>query len=235
MSIISGEYWIDDSGASTYCDGDVGEKNHEIEAFERAIGIDREEVDFDIYPGNLAIVDAAEDFLENDEESKQEYALDEVGDLDEKEQNKLLRLMGVDEKYLKYDHETALAMQWYDDKGANMKFIQWCLDGGCDARDYALEQMGWIRVKGDNFQVWDFNDDALDSIKNFDEWQNVEDPDNIESSEDEIAIEELSTGWFENIPLKRLFAAKSAAALKRSMTGVAKWHRSGENPRKRRR
>lgn len=90
-----------------------------------------------------------------------------------------------------------------------------------------MEKMGWIRVQGDNFQVWELDDETLKRIQNFDEWENVEAGDaedgDIEKSEEEIGIEERKTGWFENVALRDLFRFKSAQALKSYKQGVGKW------------
>lgn len=232
MSLLSGEWWIDESGNNTFADGDVGDSNHEIVAFTTALGIDTESLSFDIYPGGLNLNTIAESYLE---ESDSKYDLDEFLDLDEKDQETEMKRLGVESEYLKIDPETALAYQWFSDQGANMKFVKWCDESShCDAREYALEHMGWIRVKGDNFEVWTFDDDALDRIKSFEEWP--EDDDDgypLMDSDHEIGISEYATKWYENIPLKTLFKAKSAEGLKKYMSGIGKFHRN--NPKAKRR
>jgi len=91
--------------------------------------------------------------------------------------------------------------------------------------------MGWIRVKGDNFEVWNFDDDALDRIKNFEEFPEEDDDGYLlEESDHEVGISEYATKWYESVPLKTLLKAKSAAGLKNYMSGIGKFHRS--NPMK---
>jgi hypothetical protein len=38
-SSLRGEWWIDDSGMATFADGDIGDYNHAMAAFEAALGI----------------------------------------------------------------------------------------------------------------------------------------------------------------------------------------------------
>ena len=178
MSIISGEFWIDEGGDSTYADGDVGDKGHIAVAFEAALGIS----------------------LDSEEPGQPE-------------------LIPMD----KFDDEAA---EWLIENGASKEAVEYLKDGS-DPRDYALEHMGWIRVQGDNFQVWDFNDDALDRIKNFDEWENTEDPESLEESEDTINIEQYKDNKMWTVSLKELFRAKSAEGLKRYKDGIGRWR----NPR----
>lgn len=244
MSLLSGEWWIDDSGSATFADGDVGDAGHQKTAWGAAIGLDVEhlereyDLEFEIdgfddealgqayFDGNEAGIDF-EDFKK----------------LHRDEQLDLLKKLGVDKKYLDqgdlFDLDQAPMLQFLEDNGASMEFVKWCLEGGCDARDYALEHLGWVRVAGDNFQFWDLND-ALDKIKSFIENEypdQVEldvdegDPEEVQYSNDEIGLEELPTRWFESVTLKTLFKAKTGAALKRALSGVAKWR---NNPRKKR-
>jgi len=100
--------------------------------------------------------------------------------------------------------------------GANMEFVEWCRKGDCDAREYALEHMGWIRVKGDNFEVWRLTDDVLKSIQGSDIWENVEGDADIEGGEvpdDSVLIEELATRNHWTVPVAVLFDASGVRDL----------------------
>jgi hypothetical protein len=73
-----------------------------------------------------------------------------------------------------------------------------------DARQYALKAMGWIRVKGDRFQAWSFNDNTLRAIRRSDIWDDTDNPEGLEVSDEAIAIEELSSGSLWQVPVSVL-------------------------------
>ena len=163
--LLRGEWWIDDSGSTTFADGDIGDYNHERYALEVAIGIDLDDVD------NAELLEAV-----------------------------------VDRRF------TPEVLEALEEAGANMKFVRWCRDdGACDARDYALEHMGWIRVKGDNFEVWKLDDSALDRIQNADIWEEAE---GTLGTDDEVFIEEHSTKTLLRVPVSALFDAKDLRQLR---------------------
>jgi len=172
MSILSGEWWLDSSGMATFADGDVGDYNHAMIAFQAALGID----------------------------------------LDLPEAPELIPFESFSQEALKYLKK----------HNANSEAINYLKDGS-DPRDYALEYMGWIRVHGDNFQVWDFNDDALDKIKNSDVWEQADSPEELEDSDEHVLIEQSKNNKSWSVPLKVLFKAQSAEGLKRYMEGIGKW------------
>ena len=247
MSLFRGEWWLDDGGSATYADGDVGDQNHESVAFESFLGLDHDQfyrdykIQIDASTG-IPIQELTGAWLE---EHGIDMSFDDFDNLDRSEQVDILKANGVDKKYIEkndlFDLSEAPALQLLDDNGANMQFVLWC-DGSCDARDYGLEFAKWIRVKQDNFQVFNLDDDALDRIKSFIESgealneSDVDSDTDIWSLEDEICIEELSTKWYECVPLTILGKVKTVAALKRVMDpkGVAKWHRQAENPKRKR-
>lgn len=57
-------------------------------------------------------------------------------------------------------------IQWLIEQDADRDAIE-ALKDGTDPRDYAVEHLGYIRVQGDNFQMWEFNQEALNDIQNF--------------------------------------------------------------------
>jgi hypothetical protein len=168
-----GEWWLDERGDTTFADGDVGDKNHEMIAFYAALCLNPEEneVDARITPGRLTPSEA-----------------------------RLLRMRGVSKK----------ALDFFSNPYA-------------DARDYAIEHMGWIRVKNKNVDVWELDDKRLRNLKNADFWHEEDE----EDENTELYLEERSTGKSWSIPFKTLLSAKSAEGLKKYMEGSGKWHRGG--------
>lgn len=87
-----------------------------------------------------------------------------------------------------------------------------------DARDYAIQEMGWTRVKNANFEVWVLDDERLRGIQRADFWEEGD-----EDSETEAFVEERSTGRTWSIPFKTLLGAQTAEGLKRYMDGAGKY------------
>lgn len=85
---------------------------------------------------------------------------------------------------------------------------------GADARDYAIEHLGWIRVAGDNCQMWEFSNDALERIKGASEiWEDCDDPEGVEVSEDTLYIEQYKDNKTFSPTFKELFEATSVGSL----------------------
>ncbi|MDP1712550.1 MAG: hypothetical protein Q8K86_08845 [Candidatus Nanopelagicaceae bacterium] len=101
------------------------------------------------------------------------------------------------------------AIAWLRQNGSQEEAIEYLKDGS-DPRDYALEQMGWIRVKDTNFQVMDFNDEALSRIADFihEELSQEGEP---EESEEEVYIEQLRDHKTWSIPVRILLADGATA------------------------
>ncbi len=221
MSILRGEWWIDDNGDATYADGDVGDQNHEMVAFESLSGIGSEELGMG--PSDFDVNSIVERYLDG---QQTDVTSDDIEKMSPAAFKKFAKSLSINTKR-KGDFSKAeiVALQELEDRGANPSFFEWFFDAGnaADARDYALEHKGWIRVQGDHFQVWDFNDDALDRIKNFDGWEETENPEELENSEDEIYIEQYKDNKTWTISLKDIFKATSAEGLKRYKDGIGKW------------
>jgi hypothetical protein len=78
------------------------------------------------------------------------------------------------------------ALRWLRAEGANEKAVKFFQKGG-DARDWAMQEMGWIRVDDELFQVYGLDDKKLERIFDF-VWEDKEyDP------EGSITIEDLKT------------------------------------------
>lgn len=164
----NGEWWLDDSGQTTFADGDIGDANHEMIAFQAALEIDLEDSD-----------------------------LPEM-------------MMG--------EPLSQEAVEFLEENGVSERAINFFKKGG-DARDYALEFMGWIRIKGKHAEVWKLDDGALENLKGADIWDEED-----ASSDEELFVEERSTHKSWSIPFKVLSKATSAEGLKRYMDGVGKYH-----------
>lgn len=130
------------------------------------------------------------------------------------------------------DHFTDEQVEALREMGADEKAIEFLGKGG-DARNYAIEHMGWIRVKGGNAQCWKLDDHVLHALQRADFWEsNWTDYEgrtsyetDIEKSEDEFCVEEVSTGAYRCFPLRDLFRAKTARELLFPDEGRAgTWH-----------
>jgi hypothetical protein len=191
--MLSGEWWLDESGNSTFADGDVSDADHASIAFEAALGLsedEREEIfaehDIDIHPGpgGLPLEALGRAWLaENDEELRDSDDLRELG-------KDFLVQHGANRKFL----------NWYE------KTLQ------KDPRDYALKHMDWIRVQNDKFQVQKFDDSALHQIRNSDLWDNADEPEKLEFVNEPVEIEELSSGRYVIVPYRVLFDSSMSAA-----------------------
>jgi len=83
-------------------------------------------------------------------------------------------------------HITSKAARWLRAEGASKDAVAFFVKGG-DARDWAMEKMGWIRVDDSLFQVHGLDDKKLERIFDF-VWEDKEyEPDGA------ITIEDLKT------------------------------------------
>jgi hypothetical protein len=216
-NIDVGEWWVDDSGLGQYADGDIGDQNHEMVAFESALQMDLEEVDFHRRQAGLGTLDfeisangfdwegMAEAYLE---EHEVEGGLDHVNKLSAEAWKNLADDLEVDDSLLKAGRDIALAFSWLAEHGANMEFVKWWAEqkGTPDAREYALEKWDWLRVKGSNFETWVFDNKALERIRRADIWEDAQtdDEEEVDNSEDEVTVSELSTNKRFTVQLKEL-------------------------------
>lgn len=178
----SGEWWIEGDGQAIYADGETSDTNHEIEAFNSAIGLDYE-------------------LLEEHGEYINANGIDE----------KTLGEFYAEEHEIEVGEDTdlsALGYKWLEEHGADMKFVEYVQSGFGDVRTWMMKTEGWIRVQGNNFQLWEFDAGALDNIVSSDIWEqevDTEDGASVEESDDEVYIEELSNGAVYTIMLRDLF------------------------------
>ena len=204
---MQGEWWIQDGGFSVFADGDIGDQNHEGIAFDSALSLDGDiQEKLEITANGFDINLIARTFLEENNIELEEPSLDELPEIG---WQKLVQELDVSTENAARPRAEALAYQFLENSGANMKFVEWFQkESPADVREYALENMSWIRVKGSNFEVWKFDEATLKSIRQADFWDQQEDTDDekpLEESEDEIYIEERSTGEGYSVKLKNVF------------------------------
>lgn len=125
MSLIRGEYWIDDGGSSTYADNDVGDVGHELAAWESAIQLDSDSVPdgVEVSPNDIDFEGLANAYLEDEDKNPDGLTIESITEMPEKERVAALVLLGVDAKRIGGDVDVDLALQWLSDHGANMEFI----------------------------------------------------------------------------------------------------------------
>lgn len=165
---LTGEYWLHD-GQSEYADGDIGDYNHEMIAFDYFSNIDREDSAFSGIEINAGYIDwnglAQRYASENGKEEPNNSA-----------------------------ETKQYALAYLADNGANIDFFKWEL-AGKDLREYAVNQ-GWIRVKGNQFQLTELTDQNLRYIQNH--IADILSEDEYESTE--IYIEEWKTKNYFYVP-----------------------------------
>lgn len=186
-----GEWFIDESGSTTYADGDVGVAGHQRVAWESFFGISEDDA--------YKLPDEVKEALFYEIGSVDFAALgeyySELENIEVEEDD--------DSKFIE------LGRKYFSELGGNLELVDYS-----DPRDYAMEKHGWIRVVNDRFQTWVFDADALDRIQNFESWEEED-----ESDENSYAtIEELSTGKYFEIPYNELLAAKTVFDVTREAT-----------------
>jgi hypothetical protein len=198
---LRGEWWIDDSGFGTFADGDVGDTNHESQAFWSALGIDPEES-----------TEYRRKRIEQNEDEVLEFKAKHPEDEDLQEADAYDIAKSLEEVYpgsgINLVQTIGLLVM-----GADAKAVEYFESTSSDAREYMMENEGWIRVSGNNFQLMDFDDDALSRIKDF---LGQEYPEDESLEEDSFAIEELKKGgkFFSLTGEEIMNSGKSAGDLK---------------------
>jgi hypothetical protein len=237
VGILSGEWWLDTSGQATFADGDVGDVNHEIAAFQHFIGLSEDVLErYEIRPDEIWEDEVvAGDFLNQ----YKRMMLDEMPELedfivggeidwahafyDKKSREKLKTVLVRLAKKGKFgqlpsaaiNKEKIIAGLAYFaliQLGLNHHFIE---NGGMsDARKYALVHGGWIRVNNDAFEMQSFDDDTLRAIIKSEIWEEASDPETLEISDEIINIYENKTQNFFEVPVSMLFGNLTAVEIK---------------------
>jgi hypothetical protein len=162
LSRIKGEYWLTDNG-HLFADGDVGDDNHEMLAESHILGQLGNDIGDEDW-GTQTMYNARNMFY------------DAVGD-----PNRYLGQMeeyieGLQEQYGEdwadyADYENYLL--WLNtrditDENEKERITKWVaqeIKGAKDSRQYVSKQYDWVRVQGNNIEVWELNNLARLRIK----------------------------------------------------------------------
>ena len=137
--MIRGEYWIQD-GYVDFADGDIGDKNHEGIAIDSIFSQFADEVD-----------DLSQEFKLN--KSANRY-----GDVDIESVSEILtqiyeKLTESKTRRMSGAQADAYIMKYLGCNGEALRI----LTGGSGAREYVMEHMGWIAVRGHNIELYGYN------------------------------------------------------------------------------
>ena len=251
-----GEWWIDERGELTFADGDVGDANHEMIAFYAALGGAWEDEEGVVRVDERVLREIGKQALKahrrvysNDPlEAGIELAADHIagGDpgrvLDKVRTGRGARLAIRVGRLDEFEILLLLAA------GADEKAVKFFSTSQADARSYALEHMGWIRVKDigniewgsrrnafatRNVEVLKFDDTALKRLQSADIWDEEDELSEEGKEPDEIFLLEHSTGkvWTWSVPL--FLKAQSVRGLTTvAESDVRKWHQAVDGLRR---
>jgi hypothetical protein len=197
IKMEEGEWWLDEDGYATFADGDVGDANHEMIAWESFIGID-EDTQSRLRKKASALLGG--------------HVRPDVISMTGIDWT-MLGLIHADEENIDVDADNEdlieeLGKKYFVALGGDLDFAE---NGANDARGWAIEKHNWIRVADNNFQMWTFDDDALKRIKAHEGWESED-----ETDEDSYAtISEQSTGLWWDVPFKELLEAVTVNGIKR--------------------
>ena len=141
--IVQGEYWIFDDGSVHYCDGDVGDVNHEAYALQHAQMkvLDRMNIDSDI------------EYLDRNEmlaRIARQFEHDAPGEIRERAQA---------EQWDEFDIADWMAKEHKVDA----HLLDAAFDRG-DIRQYAMRHWGWHALRGDTAETWEITPESLQTI-----------------------------------------------------------------------
>jgi hypothetical protein len=177
LESFRGEYWYTD-GSLYYCDGDVCDDNHERIVIDHILNKNNlfeysEQIGFEEVTGILF----SRDNLKTDEQI-QEYSED----------------YNIDVKTIKDILENASSMTDED--------ISY-LGGRKDAREYGLKNLGWIRIKRNDFQTFHLDNEQLKRVSYaIDEIWEQEDQDYTDEQQETINIEVIKTHkYYTDVPI----------------------------------
>lgn len=129
----------------------------------------------------------------------------------------------VQETWAKTGKITPAQAKVLRERGVNLKALTFFQRKNVDARDYALEHMGWVRVRMRDFQVHLLDDARLELIQGADFWDEGDE----NEGDDTVNLEEMAShGWW-NVSFKVLLGAQSAEGLKRYVNRAAAGRRLG--------
>jgi hypothetical protein len=184
LESVSGEFWVDDMGQAVYADGDIGDKNHEMIVIESILyghDVDPEEYEAD-YSTIAKVINKVLSLQPLWSEEEMLPNLKE--EFDEFTDDQLENLIGEAPLFTKDE----LAV----------------LEGDMDARDYGLKYLGWIRIKGNEVQVYELTDgDQLKTVINalYDQGEIEDEPE----AEETFNIEVIKTKvYYTDVPMSTM-------------------------------
>jgi hypothetical protein len=194
-----GEWWIYSDGSTQYANGDIGDSGHE--------GYVIEYVAREIYEHFLGDLSEEMGYLgEYNEDIKQ--ALISDGNLDEEESN-----IWDDGKPTQILTKKLLEDKVYNNaqQASDAVIIAWG-PSSIDAREYAMEYLGWKRLTtnrgGTNVQTWFLRQEDLDVIKRgiYDAWGDSDYGDEkSDDSKHKVTLEVIANHKvFSDIPMEEL-------------------------------
>lgn len=198
FAALRGEWWIDDSGFAEYADGDIGDQNHEAIALGSAFGI-HEDSWTQLEADNLA-----KEMLEDP--TGYQDVFDDLGVTPEALASEEYDKRGMVDYFIRaledlysyqFGPKQIVALKSIN---GDLDAIDWFIDNpGKDARTWAMEHSGWIRVAGNNFQLWQYDASARSRISGF-----LAEEAEEEDWESEITINEFASGNVFSFKIKDL-------------------------------
>jgi hypothetical protein len=187
--LFRGEWWLDEHGQSEYADGDIGDKGHEVIAVDNM-------VDKDMLIDGLAEKYTQELNSGLIDEDECAYYLNQLEDLKSDEVGASAIIEELDIPDSIGEQATRSPEVWHDLKK--------------DAREAYSKYYGAIRVINNSFCAYKITDKTIEAIKIF-LFEQADDL--IENTDEEIEIEESSTGNFISIPVKEFLEIKHPGQL----------------------
>jgi hypothetical protein len=166
MSRIRGEYWIQD-GHVSFADGDIGDYDHEAIATNHFANKYIDE-----------LIDISHNLdLDIDFHIDQEFPVETVNEI----RNNIIE--AVENNKINWEGKrTGENVDNYLMKELQTDTKEYhCIFGHGDARYLVIEREGWIAVRSNNVEVYDFNNEKkkhlIDGIEEILEAENIDDPD----------------------------------------------------------
>src|SRR3972149_1861072 len=177
---MTGEYWIHEDGHVDFADGDAGDTNHEM----IVVGIVQREIS-DALAGETGPNGSMKRSYDNYEYVDWDEFLKDLADTFGNENHQLIAL-----------------------KQAGITDEQWAVANGfMDAREYAVKDWGWKRIRGHHLETWTFTKQDMEAIitgvENILDEQGIEE-DEFGDAAIDLYITVYSTGQHFDTTLKEL-------------------------------
>lgn len=149
---IRGEYWVRD-GYVDFADGDTGDQNHEMIAYQHIVGSYTDEIQYLANELDISIDLDYYDFI--DEETIQN-AIQQIANQIEENMAEEGKEMSWEQIY-KYIREQI---------GCPPEVFDIILGRGEDPRSYVIEHEGWIAVRSNNIELFGYNQQVQKEVAN---------------------------------------------------------------------